>query len=113
MVMEKALSREGSAGFLRESRIYPPFALGVPSPGAALSCACAAGTNSRKERMAGYELRRNMMAWPSSKKMQLVYRALLLSCLLQRLFGVECRDRIEAHGAQRRDIAGGERYRSQ
>jgi hypothetical protein len=27
----------------------------------------------------------------------------------QRSFGVECSDRIEAHGAQRRDVAGGER----
>ena len=26
----------------------------------------------------------------------------------QRSFGVECRDRIEAHGALRRDVAGGE-----
>ena len=27
----------------------------------------------------------------------------------QRSFGVECSDRIEPHGAQRRDVAGGER----
>src|SRR5579863_629435 len=29
--------------------------------------------------------------------------------MAKKSFGVECRDWIEAHGAQRRDIAGGER----
>src|ERR1700733_3824027 len=78
MVMEKALLREGSAGCWRESRINPPLALGVgvPSAGTELSCACAPGSNSRKERMAGYEMRRDMMVRPLGKKVQLVYPAL-------------------------------------
>src|SRR5580704_1804079 len=69
MVMEKALSREGSAGCWRESRMYPPLALGVGTPwvGVELNCACAACTRSRKERMPEHKLRRNMMVRPYGK----------------------------------------------
>src|ERR1700733_9436546 len=69
MVMEKALSREGSAGCWRESRIYPPLALevGVSSADAELNCACTACASSRKERMPEHKLRRNMMVRPYGK----------------------------------------------
>src|SRR6185369_9240958 len=48
IVIENALSREGSRGFLRESRMNPPAALGVgdPAPGE-LDCASAIGNNAR------------------------------------------------------------------